>query len=117
MKGEEMPPKTDESQEQCKPRRGAGRALAEDCVGPEWNEWQRVFGETLAVFSFSVEKKSHYSLNYCCFPEVSPAGQIALRGTQTPGGAGNYQSQVSGRIGRPPYRTTARLASIPILGW
>jgi hypothetical protein len=59
-----------------------------------WLRWQRVFGETLAVFSFAVEKKkSHYALDYCCFPEVTQAGQMSLRGTESPGGAGNYQSQ------------------------
>lgn len=59
-----------------------------------WLRWQRMFGETLAVFSYSVEKKkSHYAMDYCCFPEVTQAGQISLRGTESPGGAGNYQSQ------------------------
>jgi hypothetical protein len=59
-----------------------------------WVRWEQVFGETVAVFSFSVDKKkSHYGVNYCCFPQVSQAGQMSMRGTETPGGAGNYQSQ------------------------
>jgi hypothetical protein len=56
--------------------------------------WETVFGQTVAVFSYAVDKKkSHYALNYCCFPEVSQAGQMSMRGTETAGGAGNYQSQ------------------------
>jgi len=61
-----------------------------------WVRWEQVFGETMAVFSFAVDKKkSHYAVNYCCFPQVSQAGQMSMRGTETPGGAGNYQSQDS----------------------
>ena len=58
-----------------------------------WLRWETVNGHDLAVFSFEVDKKkSHYTINYCCFPEVSQAGQMSLRGTESAGGAGNYQS-------------------------
>ncbi len=56
-----------------------------------WVRWETVNGHQEAVFSYAVDKKkSKYAVNYCCFPETSQAGDITLRGTETPGGAGNY---------------------------
>jgi hypothetical protein len=67
---------------------------AQDSGKISFVRWETLFGETVAVFSYAVDKKkSHYALNYCCFPQVSQAGQMSLRGTESPGGAGNYQSQ------------------------
>jgi hypothetical protein len=61
-----------------------------------WLRWETVNGHDLAVFSFSVDKKkSRYSVNYCCFPETSQAGEITLRGQETGGGAGNYQNSTN----------------------
>lgn len=59
-----------------------------------WARWETLNGQKVAVFSFAVDKKkSRYAVNYCCFPEVSQAGDIAMRGTETAGGAGNYQTR------------------------
>jgi hypothetical protein len=42
-----------------------------------WLRWEMVNGRQTAVFSFAVEKKrSHYAVNYCCFPEVKQPGWI-----------------------------------------
>jgi hypothetical protein len=61
-----------------------------------WMRWETVMGHDLAVFSFSVDKKkTHYAVNYCCFPETSQAGEISMRGTETAGGAGNYQTSAN----------------------
>ena len=58
-----------------------------------WLRWETVKGHDLAVFSYSVDKKkTRYAVNYCCFPETSQAGEIAMRGTGTGGGAGNYET-------------------------
>jgi hypothetical protein len=58
-----------------------------------WLRWETVNGHDLAVFSYSVDKKkTRYAVNYCCFPETSQAGEIAMRGTGTGGGAGNYET-------------------------
>lgn len=57
----------------------------------DWLRWQQVDGKKLAVFSFIVDKKkSRYTLEYCCFPEVSQAGAMSMRGTNAGGGPGNY---------------------------
>jgi len=61
-----------------------------------WLRWETVNGKDLAVFSFDVDKKkTHYTVNYCCFPEASQAGQVSLRGTESAGGAGNYQNSAN----------------------
>ncbi len=58
-----------------------------------WLRWETVNGHELAVFGFSVDKKkSHYAVNYCCFPETSQVGEVAMRGQESGGGAGNYQT-------------------------
>jgi hypothetical protein len=42
-----------------------------------WLRWENVNGKTAAVFSFAVDKKkSHYAVNYCCFPEADQDGNI-----------------------------------------
>jgi hypothetical protein len=65
--------------------------------------WQTVNGHTLAVFSFAVDKKkSHYAVDYCCFPEETQAGQMSMRGTESPGGAGNYLTNASWK----PFKAT-----------
>ena len=58
-----------------------------------WARWETVNGHELAVFSYEVDKKkTHYAVDYCCFPETSQVGQVALRGQETAGGSGNYQT-------------------------
>lgn len=58
-----------------------------------WARWETVNGRELAVFSYEVDKKkTHYAVDYCCFPESSQAGQVELRGQATGGGPGNYQT-------------------------
>lgn len=42
---------------------------------PKFLRWETVNGQKTAVFAFVVEKKkSHYAINYCCFPETSSFG-------------------------------------------
>lgn len=61
-----------------------------------WLRWETVAGHELAVFSYSVDKKkSHYAVHYCCFPETSQAGQVSMRGQESAGGAGNYQTNAT----------------------
>jgi hypothetical protein len=58
-----------------------------------WLRWQTVSGHDLAVFSYSVDKKkTHYAVNYCCFPETSQLGAVGMRGTVNGGETGNYQT-------------------------
>ena len=59
--------------------------------------WETVYGHQAAVFSFAVDKKkTHYAVNYCCFPESTDAADqdMNMRGTNGPGGnsQGNYRS-------------------------
>jgi len=42
-----------------------------------WLRWETVNGNVAAVFAFSVDKKkTHYAVNYCCFPDLDQAGLI-----------------------------------------
>jgi hypothetical protein len=70
-----------------------------------WLRWETVNGRQTAVFSFAVEKrKSHYTTNYCCFPDTDQAGTTGNRGI---GGiastsAGNMQINITWS----PYKET-----------
>jgi len=69
-------------------------SLAAGKIG--WLRWETVNGHELAVFSYAVDKKkTHYAVNYCCFPETNQVGQVAMRGTESAGGAGNYQTNAT----------------------
>jgi len=69
--------------------------------------WETVNGKSAAVFAFSVDKKkTHYAVNYCCFPDVDQTGVLSLHGqngTGAPGGAagggggakGNFQTNTT----------------------
>jgi hypothetical protein len=47
-----------------------------------FSRWQTIAGKQAAVFTFAVDKKkSHYSVNYCCFPETDTATGVANSGT------------------------------------
>jgi len=74
---------------------------AQDSGGLTWLRWETVNGKPAAVFSFSVQKKkSHYAVDYCCFPDVTQAGIAGFSSASTagfngsgPGGAtGNFQT-------------------------
>lgn len=40
-----------------------------------WLRWETVNGKPTAVFSFAVDKKkSHYAVDYCCFPDTDRVG-------------------------------------------
>jgi hypothetical protein len=49
---------------------------------PKFLRWETIAGRPTEVFSFAVEKKkSHYALNYCCFPETSSVGNVLYNGS------------------------------------
>ncbi len=57
-----------------------------------WLRWETLNGHPFAVYSFAVDKKkTHYAVNYCCFPDSNQAGPMAMRGTEQVGTRGNYQ--------------------------
>ncbi|MGA3205870.1 MAG: hypothetical protein ABSF12_25535, partial [Bryobacteraceae bacterium] len=72
-----------------------------------WIRWETISGKQAAVYSFAVDKKNtHYAVNYCCFPEMSQAGPMTMRGgsgsgagTAPPGGTGmgNYLTNATWR--------------------
>ncbi len=73
---------------------GAGAILsvilqeAADAGKLRWLRWERVDGKQAAVFSFVVDKKkSHYEVNYCCFPVTQDTGRMGYEGT-----AANFQT-------------------------
>jgi hypothetical protein len=71
-----------------------------------WLRWELVNGKPAAVFTFSVDKKkTHYAVNYCCFPDLEQAGvatfsSSAVGSTAGGGGGGggakgNFQTTTS----------------------
>jgi hypothetical protein len=47
-----------------------------------WLRWQTIHDKQVAVFSFAVDKKkSHYVVNYCCFPVTEDTGRMGYEGT------------------------------------
>ena len=43
--------------------------------------WETINGHQTAVFAFTVDKKkSHYAINYCCFPNTSSIGNVLYAG-------------------------------------
>lgn len=74
---------------------------AQDSGGLTWLRWETINGKPAAVFSFSVQKKkSHYAVDYCCFPDVTQAGVASFqsaatgtaRGAGGGGASGNFQT-------------------------
>jgi hypothetical protein len=66
---------------------------------PKWLRWEKVDDKQVAVFSFAIDKKkTHFGVNYCCFPDTDTAGIInySKSGGQTAGGGssakGNLQT-------------------------
>lgn len=61
-----------------------------------WVRWETVNGKTTAVFSFAVDKKkSHYGVNYCCFPDLDQTGMMsysARSASSGPSAHGNMQT-------------------------
>jgi len=48
-----------------------------------WLRWQTIHEKQIAVFSFAVDKKkSHYLVNYCCFPITQDTGRMGYEGTE-----------------------------------
>jgi hypothetical protein len=68
--------------------------------------WEAVNGKPAAVFAFSVDKKkTHYAVNYCCFPDVDQAGMMsysARSASSGPAAHGNMQTTTSWK----PYKAT-----------
>jgi len=50
--------------------------------------WETVNGKDAAVYAFSVDKKkTHYAVNYCCFPDTDQAGMLSYSAPSAKGGA------------------------------
>jgi len=64
-----------------------------------WLRWETVNGKQTAVFAFAVDKKkSHYAVNYCCFPDSEQAGTASFSSaalTGRGGAKGNFQTNTS----------------------
>lgn len=72
---------------------------AQDGGTLSFSRWEKINGKSAAVFSFAVpKKKSHYAVDYCCFPDVSASGKTVMGGelgNQLTGAAaagGSYQT-------------------------
>jgi hypothetical protein len=70
-----------------------------------WLRWETVNGRQTAVFSFAVDKKrSHYAVNYCCFPETDQAGETGNRGVD--GIASSSVGNMNTYTSWSPYKAT-----------
>jgi hypothetical protein len=68
---------------------------AQDSGGLTFVRWETINGKAAAVFSYSVQKKkSHYAVDYCCFPDVSATGkaQFSSAALGAGGATGNFQT-------------------------
>jgi hypothetical protein len=56
-----------------------------------WLRWETVNGKTAAVYSYSVDKKkTHYAVNYCCFPNLEQAGMMAYTSPTSAASVGDH---------------------------
>ncbi len=65
-----------------------------------WLRWEKVNGKPASVYAFSVDKKrTHYAVNYCCFPDTDQAGRLnyssPTQGNMNPQAKGNLQTTTS----------------------
>ncbi|WP_263353842.1 hypothetical protein [Acidicapsa acidisoli] len=66
---------------------------------PKFLRWEKINDKQVAVYSFAIDKKkTHFGVNYCCFPDTDTAGVLnfSKNGGQTAGGGssakGNLQT-------------------------
>ena len=84
-----------------------------------WLRWETVNGKQTAVFSFAVDKKkSHYAVNYCCFPDTEQAGIMTMTGANGAGAPGGSAGAAGGAKGNFQTNTTWKnyKASLPYHG-
>ncbi len=69
-----------------------------------WLRWETVNGKAAAVYAFTVDKKkSHYAVNYCCFPDVDQTGSVRFTsasgmGAGQPGGSAGAAGGAKGNL-------------------
>ncbi len=65
-----------------------------------WLRWETINGKAAAVYAFSVDKKkTHYAVNYCCFPEFEETGRMSMTSSNGFGQPGTTQGQGGGATG------------------
>ncbi len=65
-----------------------------------WLRWENINGKPAGVFSFAVDKKkSHYAVNYCCFPDVDQTGSVRFSGANGAGQPGGSPGASGGAKG------------------
>ena len=63
---------------------------------PKFLRWETINGRQTAVFAFAVDKKkSHYALNYCCFPDTESVGGGLYGGNGAKGGGSSPSGSLS----------------------
>jgi hypothetical protein len=72
-----------------------------------WLRWETVNSRQAAVFAFAVDKKkSHYSVNYCCFPNTDQTGETGNRGAQGGGIFSTSKGNMQINTSWSPYKET-----------
>jgi hypothetical protein len=70
----------------------------------DWLRWETINGKTAAVYAFTVDKKkSHYAVDYCCFPDVDQTGSVRFTsasgfGAGQPGGSAGASGGAKGNL-------------------
>jgi len=101
------------------PSLGAVIQEAEAAGKITWLRWETVNGKQTAVFSFGVDKKkSHYAVNYCCFPDTEQAGIMTMTGQNGAGAPGGASGAAGGAKGNFQTNTTWKnfKANVPYHG-
>jgi hypothetical protein len=61
-----------------------------------WLRWETINKKSTAVYAFSVDKKkSHYAVNYCCFPSSEQTGRMNFKAS---GGNGSGDFTAKGNL-------------------
>jgi hypothetical protein len=56
---------------------------------PHWIRWETIDGKQTAVFAINVDKKkTHFAINYCCFPDTDTAGVLSFSKNSGPASTG-----------------------------
>jgi hypothetical protein len=73
---------------------------------PQFLRWETINGHQTAVFAFAIDKtKSHYAINYCCFPATSSTGNMLYGGNGT--NTGPAQPSATGGLSASPFSRPA----------
>lgn len=83
---------------------------------PKFLRWETIAGHPSAVYAFAVDKKkSHYAVNYCCFPDTSSVGNVLYGGHGN--GGGSAAQPVGGNLNSGPLASGHNNSLASVSNW